>query len=385
MKSFKYRLYPTKSQIKSLESTLETCRRWYNQCLAERKDVYEMAGVTIGKYEQMSRIKDFRKVNPFAANVPFQVLKVTTMDLDKAFGAFFRRVKTGEAVGYPRFKGQNRFDSFGYQELGHTYRIDGRRLKISRIGRIAMRWHRPIEGNVKTLRIIRQDGKWFACFACEVEAQPLPQTGQSIGIDVGISSLITTSEGDKVDNPKWYKAGQAGLRVIQRRVSRRKKGGSNRRKAVHQLQRQHEKVTNQRKDFLNKLARNLIEQNDLIAIEDLQVRNMVRNRHLSKSIMDSGWGYFRQRLEAKAVEAGRIVVTVPPAYTSKTCSDCGSIFEHLTLSDRWVTCDCGLSLDRDHNAALNILRAGRALWDLTWANGSCVSQETAIQDMRSVT
>jgi len=150
-------------------------------------------------------------------------------------------------------------------------------------------------------------------------------------------------------------------------VARRKKGGKNRRKAVLQLQRQHIHTQNQRRDFLNKLAQGLVQANDAIAVEDMQITNMVRNKHLSKSILDSGWGYFRQRLAAKArlegYRAGRVVVAVNPAYTSKTCSGCGTVFEHLTLSDRWVDCACGLSLDRDHNAALNILRAGPgALW-----------------------
>lgn len=335
-----------------------------------------MAGVTINKFEQLSRIKDLRQINPSAASIPFRILKVATVDLDKAFQAFFRRAKSGDAPGYPRFKGKNRFDSFGYQEPGNGYSVDGRRLMLSRIGRIAVRWHRPLEGKIKTLRITCKAGKWYACFCCEVESEPLPPTGQSVGVDVGISSLITTSNGEKVDNPKWHRNEQAKLRVIQRRVSRRKKGGSNRRKAVRQLQTHHEKIANQRKDFLNKLVHRLIKQNDLIAIEDLQVTNMVRNRHLSKSIFDSGWGYFRQRLEAKAVEAARIVAIIPPAYTSKTCSDCGFIFEHLTLSNRWVTCECGLSLDRDHNAALNILKAGQVFWDSTWAVTPCVSQET---------
>lgn len=376
-KVFKYRLYPTKSQTKSLESTIETCRRWYNHCLAERKDIYEMAGVSIGKYEQSSRIKDYRKINSFAAGIPFMVLKVATADLDKAFDAFFRRVKGGEKPGYPRFKGRNRFDSFGYQEYGKGYKVDGRRLRLTFIGRIAVRWHRPLEGEIKAMRIVRKAGKWFACFFCEVEAQPLPPTGQVVGIDVGISSLITTSEGEKVENPKWYRAGQAKLRILNRRVSRRKKGGSNRRKAIRQLQTHHEKVSNQRKDFLNKIAHKLIEQNDLIAIEDLQVTNMVRNRHLSKSILDSGWSYFRQRLTEKAVEAARTIAIVNPAYTSKTCSSCGFVFEHLTLADRWVRCECGLSLDRDHNAALNVLRLGRSLWSQSTANGLGLLQEAA--------
>lgn len=387
LKTFQYRIYPTKSQIKSLEETLETCRRWYNQCLAERKESFELAGVSISKFEQLSRVKDFRQINPYAARIHSHVLQVTTADLDQAFGGFFRRVKAGETPGYPRFKGRNRFDSFGYKENGNGFRLDGRRLKLSFIGRIAVRWHRSIEGEIKTLRIVRKAGKWFACFACEVETQPWPETGQSVGIDVGISSLITTSDGEKIDNPKWYRKSQAKLRVLQRRVSRRKKGGSNRRKAIRQLQAQHEKIRNQRKDFLNKVAHKLIEQNDLIALEDLQVRNMVRNRHLSKSIMDAGWGYFRQRLEGKAADAGRTIAIVAPAYTSKTCSDCGSIFEHLTLSDRWVICGCGLSLDRDHNAAINILnRAGHVRWSQSTAQGLRLLQEAAaLYRVRSVT
>jgi putative transposase len=200
-------------------------------------------------------------------------------------------------------------------------------------------------------------------------------TGKGIGIDVGISSLLVTSDGEKTENPKWYRAGQSKLRVVQRRVVRRKRGSNRRRKAVVFLQKQHERTKNQRKDFLNKLAHTLITTNDVIVIEDLQIKNMVRNRHLSKSILDAGWGYFRQRLEAKAEEAGRQVVAVNPAYTSKTCSGCGAIFEDLKLSDRWLECGCGLSMDRDHNAAKNILRRGHLLREPTWDTGPCVSRE----------
>lgn len=377
MKTFKYRLYPSKSQKRLLEATLETCRRFYNDCLAERKDAYEQEKRTVGKVEQLRRVKTLKATSPYAVNIHSHILQVVVADLDKAFQAFFRRVKAGEEPGYPRFKGRNRFDSFGLKEYGNGFKLDGRRLKLSGIGRIAVRWHRPLDGTIKTVRVVRRAGHWYACFSCETEAQPLEPTGQVIGVDVGIASMIVTSDGEKVDNPKWYRKEQAKLRRCQRRVARRKKGGSNRRKAVRLLQRQHERIQNRRKDFLNKLAHKLVSQNDAIAIEDLQVKNMVRNRHLSKSIMDAGWGYFRQRLEAKAVEAGRIIVVVPPAYTSKTCSGCGTIFEHLTLSDRWVECDCGLSLDRDYNAALNILRLGRSLWALTWAGAPCVAQEAA--------
>lgn len=258
-----------------------------------------------------------------------------------------------------------RIQAFGFKEYGNGFKIDGRRLKLSFIGRVAVRWHRPIEGEIKTLRVKRLAGKWYACFACETEPKPIEPTGREVGIDVGISSLIATSDGETVGNPQWYRAEQKKLRVAQRRVARRKKGGANRRKAVAILQRQHERIANRRKDCLNKLALQLVTDYDRIAVENLNVRGMSRNHHLSKSILDSGWSYFRQRLDDKAVEAGRLVVGVNPAYTSKTCSGCGMIFEGLTLSDRWVNCACGVSLDRDINAAHNILRAGQARWGLT--------------------
>ena len=381
IKTFQYRLYPTASQRKTMDSTIETCRHFYNDCLAERKTAYEERKENIGKFAQLRKVKVLKETNPYAKNIHSHVLQVAVADLDKAFQAFFRRVKAGEKPGYPRFKGQNRFDSFGYKEYGNGFKVDGRRLKLSGIGRIATRWHRPLESEIKTLRITRKAGKWYASFACEVEEKPLPTTGHAIGIDVGIISLIATSDGELVENPKWYRDGQTKLRILQRTISRRKKGGSNRKKAVHALQVQHEHITNRRKDFLNKLANELVVNNDLIAIENLKIQNMVKNHNLSKSILDGGWGYFAQRLSYKAVEAGREVVRVNPAYTSKSCSGCGTIFEDLELSVRWINCDCGLSMNRDVNAAINILkralqnRDGQSRWEITWAVAPCVSQE----------
>ncbi len=378
-KTFKYRLYPSRHQIRLLEQTLETCRRWYNACLAERKEAWEKEQRSIGKYAQLAKVKDFRSENPFAAQVHSHILQVTTVDLDKAFQAFFRRVKTGEKPGYPRFKGQGRFSSFGLKELGNGFKLDGRRLRASGIGRIAVRWHRPIKGEIKTLRVVRQADGWYACFACEVEPQPLPSTNAEVGIDVGLHRLITTSDGEKIENPRWYRNEQKSLRVLQRRMSRRTKFGRNWSKAAKAVQNQHQHVANRRKDFLNKLVNDLVLRYDRIAVEDLQIANMVRNHHLSKSILDAGWGYFRQQLVSKAEYAGKLVVVVPPAYTSKTCSGCGQLFESLTLAERWVECDCGLSLDRDHNAALNLLSLGRKEWGATWAVVAtpCVPQEAA--------
>jgi putative transposase len=380
-KTFQYRLYPTPTQRKLMDSTIETCRRFYNDCLAERKEAYEERKESIGKFAQLRKVKVLKGTNPYAKIIHSHILQVTVTDLDKAFRAFFRRAKAGEKAGYPRFKGLNRFDSFGFKEYGNGFKVDGRRLKLSGIGRVAIRWHRPIEGDIKTLRITRKAGKWYASFACDVEEKPLPSTGRAIGVDVGVYSLIATSDGELIGNPKWYRDGQAKLRILQRTVSRRKKGGGNRRKAVHVLQVHHEYIVNQRKDFLNKLANTLVLNNDLIAIEDLRIQNMVKNHNLSKSILDGGWGYFAKRLSDKAVEAGREVVRVNPAYTSKTCSGCETIFENFDLSVRWIDCKCGLSINRDINAAINILkralqnRDGQSRWDLTWAVAPCVSQE----------
>ena len=368
LKTFMYRLYPTQAQVERLDETLETCRRWYNVCLAERKVAWENEQRRVGKFEQLGKVKEYRKENPYAALLHSHVLQVVVQDLDKAYQAFFRRVKAGETPGYPRFKGRNRFDSFGLKEYGNGFKVDGRRLRLSGVGRVRVRWHRPIAGKIKTVRIRRQAGKWYACFACEVEGQPLPTTGRTVGIDVGLHHLLATSENELVDNPRWYREEQRRLRVLQRRVSRRRLGGSNRHKAILALQGQHEHIANRRKDFLDKLANTLITNYDTLVLEDLRINGMVRNPHLSKSILDAGWGYLKRRLIDKAAEAGRQVVLVNPAYTSKTCSSCGEIFPELSLADRRVECTCGLSLDRDVNAALNILRrAGHALWSKSTA------------------
>jgi putative transposase len=369
-KTLQYRLYPTKAQAKRLDATLETCRRWYNTCLAERRDAYQERGETITRFAQKRQIKTLRRTNPYAAAVASHTLQVVVADLDKTFQAFFRRVKAGEKPGYPRFKSRNRFHSFGFAEYGNGFKIDGRRLRLFGIGRVAVRWHRPIEGRIKTVRIVLRAGKWYACFACEVEPQPLPTTGRDIGIDVGIASLITSSEGEKVAHPHWYRAGQRKLRVLQRRVARRKKGGSNRRKAVVQLQRQHARIANQRKDYLHKLTHGLIQRYDRIALEDLRIMNMVRNPHLAKSILDAAWGYLLLILLSKAASAGREVCLVDPRYTSQNCSGCGRLVAK-DLSVRVHQCphpDCGIVLDRDHNAAINILnRAGQVRWGLSSA------------------
>ena len=356
--AFKYRLYPSKPQRRRLDATLETARRWYNDCLAQRRAAYELVGWTVSHTYQLRRVKDHKASNPFAAGVHSHVLQLVCTDLERAFAAFFRRVKAGQTPGYPRFRGRGRFASFGFKEYGNGFRLDGRRLKVHGVGRIAVRWHRVLPSQPKTLRLVRQADDWYAVFVCETHPGPLPITGSEIGIDVGVTSLIATSDGEHVQHPGWYRQSERRLRVAQRRVARRKKGSANRRQAVITLQRVHRDVANQRQDFLNKLALKLVREHDVLVLEDLRVRNMVRNHHLAKSILDRGWYYLLKRLSCKAEEAGRQVILVDPRHTSQRCSRCG-VLHALRLKDRWLECACGLSLNRDENAARNILAASR--------------------------
>ncbi len=358
---FKYRLYPTPAQEKQLYIVLRTCRHWYNMCLEERKLVWELEQRSVTKVEQEKTAIRYRKAFRCEDHVFSQTLQSVCADLDKAFKAFFRRVKAGEKPGYPRFKNANRFHSFEFKQFGSGAYLDGRRLRLFGIGRVRVRWHRQIVGKIKKVRILNRAGAWYACFTVEQsDPEPLKPTGRAIGIDMGVSALLTTSKGEKVDNPQWYRKAQAELRIAQRALQRKIKGSKHYRQTLREVRRLYEHIVNARHDFINKQVFILVKHYDLIALEDLQVRNMVRNPHLAKSILDSGWGYFKERLESKAANAGRQVVCVNPAYTSKTCSACGMLFENLTLSTRWVECSCGLSLDRDHNAAINILnRAGQ--------------------------
>ena len=196
--AFVYRLYPSKSQRARLEAVRETCRHFYNACRRERKEAYEERGETISKTVQLRKVKVEKATSPYALDIHSHILQNVVADLDKAFEAFFRRVKAGENPGYPRFKVRNRFAGFGFKEYGNGFKVDGRRLDLFGIGRIAVRWHRTLAGTIKTARIFCRAGKWFVAFSCEVEKpEPLPKTGESIGIDLGLMRLATFSNGEK--------------------------------------------------------------------------------------------------------------------------------------------------------------------------------------------
>jgi putative transposase len=358
----KYKLTPAPQQEQLLDRTLLLCRHVYNAAIGERQAAWRMRGVSVTSYQQKAELPGVKEVMPDYGEVHSQVLPEVVLRVDRAFQAFFQRIREGQTPGYPRFHGRERYTSFTYPQFENGVRLDNGFLALSKIGRIAVRWSRPLEGTPKTVTISREADGWYVCFSCaDVPVQPLPPTGQETGIDLGIESFATLSNGTRIFNPGWYRKAERALKTAQRRVSRRKRGSHRRRKAVTLLAKAHQKVQRQRRDFHQKTAFALVHANDTIYHENLQPANMLKNHHLAKSISDAGWGAFLTILMYKAACAGRRVVGVNPAYTSQRCSGCG-VLVSKGLSVRWHACpDCGMSLHRDHNAAKNIERARQAL------------------------
>lgn len=226
---------------------------------------------------------------------------------------------------------------------------------LSKIGEVNIRLHRQPQGTIKTCTIMVKNGKYYACFSCEVEHQHLPTSEKKIGIDLGVSQLAVTSDGGRIGSPKFFRKSEEKLKRKQRAVSKKKRGSGRRRKAIRELAKLHEKVANQRRDYAHKESRKLVHEYGLIAFEDLNIRGMVKNHHLAKSIADSGWNQLVQFVTYKAESAGRQVVQVNPSGTSQRCSNCGEIVKK-SLAVRVHQCPCGYIADRDENAAINILK-----------------------------
>jgi putative transposase len=360
-KTFKYKLNPTPDQERQLEAVLWRCRTLYNTALEQRITIYHQRGVSLSHYAQEAELKDLRAAFPEYMAIHSHILQDVLARLDKTYQAFFRRIREGHVPGYPRFQGRGRFNSFTYKEVGNGATFDNGYLVLSKIGRVAVRWSRPLEGKPKTATISREADGWYVCISCaEIPLAALASTGQEMGIDLGLESFATLADGMMIHNPRCYRRAERRLKTAQRKVARRKKGSNRRRKAVTLLAKAHLTVKRQRADFHHKTALQLVRENDTIYHEDLRTANMLKNHHLAKSISDAGWAQFLSILNAKAAYAGRRVVAVPPAYTSQTCSGCG-VLVAKGLSVRWHTCpDCGTSLHRDHNAAKNIERLGQS-------------------------
>ena len=360
-KSYKYKLMPTPRQERELGRVLGVCRSLYNTALEQRITAYQRRRVSVSRFEQEAELKAIRAEFPEYAAIHSHVLQDVLARLDKTYQAFFRRLTAGEKAGFPRYQARDRYHSFTYKEVGNGATVENGLLVLSKIGRLAVRWSRPMEGAPKTVTISKEADGYYVCFSCaDVPVQPLPLTGQETGIDLGIEAFATLSDGTRIFSPGWYRKAERALKTAQRRVSRRKKGSKRRRKAVTLLAKAHQKVQRQRQDFHHKTALELVRANDLMYHEDLQTANMLKNHHLAKSIQDAGWSAFLSILAFKAVCAGKRVVAVPPAYTSQRCSGCGVLVQK-GLSVRWHSCpECGMSLHRDHNAAKNIERLGQS-------------------------
>jgi putative transposase len=365
-KTFKYRLRPSKSQRTKLVQTLELCRWVYNETLALRKNTWEQEHKTLSLYDTNKLLADWKQGHPKLKTVHSQVLQNVQERVELAFKAFFRRVKAGEQPGYPRFRGYGRYDSFTFKQSGFKlletgdagYRNHGD-LLLSKIGSVKILLHRPIVGQIRTLSIQRDAvGNWYACMVCKVEPEPLPLNELAIGIDVGLESFATLSNGMKFENQRFFRKDEKELAKAQRKLSKAERGTFEQAKRRKGVQHIHQRIVNRRKDFAHKLSRQLVDNFGMIAFEKLNSKNMLQNHHLAKSISDAAWNQLITYTAYKAENPGRVIVLVDPRNTSKQCSCCGTLVKK-PLSVRVHTCPvCGLVMDRDENAANNILRLG---------------------------
>lgn len=375
MKSaYKFRIYPNKVQIAELDETLEICRNLWNTALADRKAVWEKRGETRSYEDQAYILVREKQRNPELKKVHSHVLQDVLRRQKKAMDNFFRRVREGaKKKGYPRFK--KRYTSFTFPESG--FKLEGTRLKLSKIsGTIRTFIHRPIEGKIKTCTIKRDGtGAWFVIFVTDQDSlTPVPTDSVNvIGVDLGIEHAVTTSDGDVYDYPRYYVQAEKKQRAAQKSLHRKKMGSKNRKKAQKRLSRIGKRVTNLRDEFLHQTSRKLVDSADVIVFEDLNINGMLKNHHLAKHIQDVSWGKLIRFTQSKAGRAGKRVVLVDPRKTSQKCSSCGELVSKK-LSDRTHVCPhCGLELDRDLNAAINIRTLGlrgRACGELTSGLGS---------------
>lgn len=360
-KTYKYRIYLTNGQRRILNTMLEECRWVYNQTLEAREFAYEQS-IKCGLYDTQAMLPGWKEQRPALKLVHSQVLQNVQVRVDLAFQAFFRRVKEGaEDVGYPRYKKFDRYRSITYPQYGNGVVIRGNDLVVSKIGRVKVVWHRPVKGEIKTVSLKRsRTNKWYVSFSVEVEPRRLPPTAHVVGVDMGLESFLTTSDGEKVENPRFFRRDEADLKRAQKLKDAAKnaqKWGENRHRKKA-LSRIHERIRFRREDFAHKRSRELIDRYQVIAFEELEPQQMGRNRGMRKSIADVAWTQLIEYTCNKAEEAGRMVVLINPRNTSKMCSSCGELVEK-DLSVRVHECPhCGLVLDRDRNAAINILRLG---------------------------
>jgi putative transposase len=356
-KVFRYRLKPTKSQVAILNRQLDLCRWVYNETLALRKNAWEKENRSISYFESKRMLPIWKESKPELTEVYSQVLQEVVQRVDLAFKAFFRRVKSGEEPGYPRFKGRNWYDSLTYPQSG--FALKDNVLHLSKIGDIKIWLHRKVEGTIKRLTIRRSSTKkWYVSFFVEdAPKDAMPDSEKVVGIDVGISNFAVLSDGTFVENQRYLASCEEKLAKAQSKKLPHK--SPERRKAAKKVSHIYERLGNLRDNFAHQLSHRIVNDYNIICLEDIDIKNLIEKKpYMAKSVLDASWNRFRTYVTYKAESAGRKVVMVNPAYTSQMCSSCGSIVKK-DLSVRVHNClKCGLVMDRDLNAAKNILRLG---------------------------
>jgi putative transposase len=370
--TYKFRVYPNKKQIDKFKYILYLSRKLYNAMLEQRKIAYGLnrdfhENLKVDKYAQDMELAELKKYFPEYKEVYSQVLQNVSGRLDKAYDNFFRRIgekKNGKKIkaGFPRFKSRERYNSITYPQSGFKI-MDNTHLYLSKIGTIRMFKHREIKGNIKQLTIKRDKAEnYFATFVVEGSANNIKYSEfpyNPLGIDVGLIKLIATTDNDPVDPPKYLRKSEKKLKKAYRNLSRKQKGSVNRMEARVKVARISKHIANQRNDFSQKLSRKIVNNHNFIAYEDLNIENMMKNHKLAKSIADASWGELIKNTIYKAERAGKYCIKVNPRNTSKQCSYCGNIIDDQSLDDREYHCiNCGLIMDRDDNAAVNVLNAG---------------------------
>ncbi len=369
-RTYRYRLYPTARQELALNSQLAFACELYNAALEQRRDAWRRQRQSLGYVAQCRDLTELRVAGGGPPGMSCFAMRDPLRRLDRAFAAFFRRVKAGQKPGYPRFRARRRYDSLTWD----GWRLREGRLVLPGIGHLKVRWHRslPPNADLRTVTVRRHVRHWYVGFAStRTKPMSLPTTGLSVGLDLGITTFTALSTGERLAGPRALRAAQRRLRVAQRCVSRRMRASQRRRKAARLVARLHERVRNLRRDHAFKLAAHLVQRFDNIYVEALNLKGLAKSR-LARDVYDQGWGGFLTILTDKAEEAGRSVVALDARNTSQWCSACGALVPK-PLGERMHRCTCGFQADRDINAAKNLYRLGMSRQASTWPTGACVA------------